>query len=132
MASDLSAVACALCHKKGPRPSQQGAFLPPLTHGGKLRYVHRACAEFSPQTPTLGLLVELQRGSKISCAHCGKRGATIGCEPGHCPRSYHLHCAARAGARLDVGRALQGLGGLFCRDHLYVEGSGPVTQLCVQ
>ena len=48
----------------------------------------------------------LTRGARLACTHCGGRGATVGCRVRECAETYHLPCAATAGARLAPARCL--------------------------
>ncbi|KAK7065286.1 Zinc ion binding [Halocaridina rubra] len=41
------------------------------------------------------ILKELQRGKKLSCSFCSRKGATIGCSEKKCRRSYHYGCGLR-------------------------------------
>lgn len=52
-----------------------------------------------------------------SCVYCKKRGATLGCVPMNCERSYHVHCAVAAGCHFDPARHVLGQGGMFCPLH---------------
>ena len=60
------------------------------------------------------------------CAYCKRPGATMGCCPTECDRSYHLPCALRAGCGFDVARHISKLGGLFCPSHLHAPEAAAV------
>eukprot|EP00095_Tigriopus_kingsejongensis_P012714 snap_masked-scaffold1515_size37859-processed-gene-0.4 protein:Tk12714 transcript:snap_masked-scaffold1515_size37859-processed-gene-0.4-mRNA-1 annotation:"ras guanine nucleotide exchange factor b-like" len=38
---------------------------------------------------------EIRRGSRLKCAYCKKKGATVGCARSTCKKSYHLPCGSR-------------------------------------
>ncbi|XP_077154199.1 uncharacterized protein LOC143817033 isoform X2 [Ranitomeya variabilis] len=42
------------------------------------------------------VLSEIDRGQKLRCSHCKKRGATVGCDVRSCKKSYHYPCLIRA------------------------------------
>ncbi|KAG7157581.1 G2/M phase-specific E3 ubiquitin-protein ligase-like [Homarus americanus] len=67
--------------------------------------VHYYCLLFSSALPQNGddeegimgflpkdLEKEIQRGRKLSCCYCFKRGATIGCSERKCRKTYHYPC----------------------------------------
>ena len=35
------------------------------------------------------------RGAKCSCDHCGKSGATVGCQKSNCKSNFHFICALK-------------------------------------
>ncbi|XP_071519884.1 uncharacterized protein [Panulirus ornatus] len=70
--------------------------------------VHYYCLLFSSGLPQngdddegiMGFLAkdiekEVQRGRKLSCSYCLKKGATIGCSEKKCRRTYHYHCGLK-------------------------------------
>uniref|UniRef100_A0A8C6S7Y8 PHD-type domain-containing protein n=1 Tax=Neogobius melanostomus TaxID=47308 RepID=A0A8C6S7Y8_9GOBI len=59
------------------------------------------------------VLSERQRGRKLSCKKCNKKGATVGCENGRCQKSYHYPCAIQAGAH-TVEDKENGQFGIYC------------------
>jgi hypothetical protein len=113
---------CALCKRRGR--GTLGPFLPkPIVQRGETLWVHASCADFSPLTDLKGVGAELTRGAGLACAHCRKRGATLGCAPTFCNTSWHLGCAAEAGGHFDAARHLAGVGGFFCAAHVFAPGS---------
>lgn len=60
------------------------------------------------------VLKEIQRGRKLSCNKCKKKGATVGCENKRCKKSFHYPCAIQAGAHM-VDDKKAGSFGLYCR-----------------
>ncbi|KAF0885396.1 PHF11 protein, partial [Crocuta crocuta] len=48
---------------------------------------------------------EIQRGRRLTCAFCNKRGATVGCDIKACLKSYHFFCAKNAHAVLQTDRS---------------------------
>jgi hypothetical protein len=108
-------VACAFCRKvepsfssgyqpasaSDPRYYEERMAGPFTDERGEEIYVHRACAMWSPQVFIKGrelqnVVVEVQRARWLSCAECGKRGASIGCCERSCPKSFHYPCAVQA------------------------------------
>ncbi len=123
--------ACALCggfaHAHG---GVLGALVGPFNTGSASAaastcFVHRLCALWAPEVheddhgrlKNVGTAV--RRGRGILCAHCGRRGATVGCRVERCPCSYHLWCATQANCRFYVSNFL-----LACPAHakLFPEG----------
>jgi hypothetical protein len=43
------------------------------------------------------VLAAIKRGRLMKCAHCGRRGATLGCRVASCSCSFHVACAKEAG-----------------------------------
>lgn len=68
--------------------------------------VHDDCAVWCPQAyydadnKLVGLASEVKRASRLTCAKCGKPGASIGCLHKACQRSFHLGCVTPAGGLL--------------------------------
>lgn len=52
----------------------------------------------SPKGGLLNVRAEIRRGKLLRCAHCSRRGATLGCRVGRCSCTYHVACAEEAGA----------------------------------
>ncbi|KAI0557798.1 hypothetical protein FGB62_261g02 [Gracilaria domingensis] len=68
-------------------------------------FVHFECACWAPQVYADAASGQLRRvydehcrGRQLKCAHCGDRGATIGCYVQRCKRVYHLRCLRISGA----------------------------------
>ncbi|XP_069856280.1 PHD finger protein 11 isoform X1 [Dipodomys merriami] len=59
---------------------------------------------------------EIQRGRKLKCTLCGKRGATVGCDLKSCNKNYHFFCAKMDDAFPQANGA-QGTYKLFCHQH---------------
>ncbi|XP_061580141.1 uncharacterized protein LOC133446208 isoform X2 [Cololabis saira] len=57
--------------------------------------------------------LEVKRGHRLMCKHCGQRGATAGCENGRCKRSFHYPCAVEGESRPFEER-VTGRFGLYC------------------
>ncbi|XP_029792650.1 PHD finger protein 11 isoform X2 [Suricata suricatta] len=64
---------------------------------------------------------EIQRGRRLTCAFCNKRGATVGCDVKACLKSYHFFCAKNAHAVLQTDRS-QGIYKVFCQQHAALKG----------
>ncbi|CAL1582014.1 unnamed protein product [Knipowitschia caucasica] len=60
------------------------------------------------------VLSEKQRGLKLTCSHCKKKGATVGCEIQRCKKCYHYPCAIEAGAKTFEDKK-KGTFGIYCR-----------------
>ncbi|XP_007555567.2 uncharacterized protein phf11 isoform X3 [Poecilia formosa] len=125
---------CVLCH----RPDET------TTTGALLKKeqvtAHQNCLLFSSgifctNTPEFDDLFgfsvedvknEVKRGSKLSCRHCKKKGATAGCEVKRCQKTFHYPCAMEEGAKkfedTDNGKY-----GLYCRLHSDPENRKPKT-----
>ena len=63
----------------------------------------------------------LARGRGLACARCGGRGATVGCRVPACAATFHLPCAAAAGAAFEEERYA-----VACPEHApwFVGGGG--------
>ncbi|XP_051566196.1 PHD finger protein 11 isoform X2 [Myxocyprinus asiaticus] len=59
---------------------------------------------------------ELRRGKRLRCPHCGKLGATAGCDVKRCKYSYHYPCAIEAHGRA-IEDIAKGSYKLFCKKH---------------
>ncbi|EHB06102.1 PHD finger protein 11, partial [Heterocephalus glaber] len=59
---------------------------------------------------------EIQRGRKLKCTFCGKRGATVGCDLKSCARNYHFFCAKMDQA-FPQADGVQGIYKLLCQQH---------------
>uniref|UniRef100_A0A3P9JFU0 PHD-type domain-containing protein n=1 Tax=Oryzias latipes TaxID=8090 RepID=A0A3P9JFU0_ORYLA len=62
------------------------------------------------------VLEEVQRGQRLKCPHCRKRGATAGCEIKKCKKSFHYPCAVEHGAKV-VEDQVDGKYGIYCPSH---------------
>lgn len=88
----------------GTIPPPMGEFAGPFLkdkNNIKTTYAHQNCIMWCPEVYFCankdGLKhVEdgLKRGNKLKCAHCGKKGAAVGCMLPACNRTYHLKCGA--------------------------------------
>lgn len=72
--------------------------------------VHNFCMLFSSGLPQRGktdstgilgfltadIVKEANRGRKLTCVYCRKKGATIGCTVRHCRRQFHLPCGVNS------------------------------------
>ncbi|XP_005733930.1 cell wall protein RBR3 isoform X2 [Pundamilia nyererei] len=119
-----SRVACILCQR-----SKETKITGTLSTKDEVT-AHQNCLLFSagifcrdsPQFDDLfgfsvgDVLNEVKRGSKLTCNHCKKRGATAGCEVKRCKKSYHYPCALKEGATTieddDHGRYV-----IYCSSH---------------
>ncbi|XP_057641637.1 LOW QUALITY PROTEIN: histone-lysine N-methyltransferase SETDB2 [Chionomys nivalis] len=59
----------------------------------------------------------VQRGRRLTCTLCNKKGATVGCEEKSCTKSYHFFCAKKDNSVLQVD-AVKGTYILFCQQHV--------------
>ncbi|XP_052004173.1 mucin-1-like [Xyrauchen texanus] len=59
---------------------------------------------------------ELRRGKRLKCSHCGKLGATAGCDVKRCKHSFHYPCAIEAHGRA-IEDIAKGNYKLFCKKH---------------
>eukprot|EP00468_Gymnochlora_sp_CCMP2014_P004796 CAMPEP_0167766466 /NCGR_PEP_ID=MMETSP0110_2-20121227/15366_1 /TAXON_ID=629695 /ORGANISM="Gymnochlora sp., Strain CCMP2014" /LENGTH=753 /DNA_ID=CAMNT_0007654509 /DNA_START=18 /DNA_END=2279 /DNA_ORIENTATION=- len=112
---------CALCHKWGHGQNGEGR----LEHAGNNVFVHSYCLRFSPSISfkTNGVkkskaIREIKRGERARCTLCGNIGATMSCGVEECWNTYHLHCAMKAGCKLDKFIFLTGGSWyMFCPEH---------------
>jgi hypothetical protein len=104
---------CALCPEGRPPLSagNLGELVGPV-HAGSGAYescwVHRTCAEWSPEVywedeQLRNVAAAIKRGRRMACAHCGGKGATLGCLVAACNRSYHYACARAGNAQVRCG-----------------------------
>ena len=86
----------------------------------------------------LGFLIgdiekELERGTKLTCSKCKKKGATVGCCDKKCKRNYHFPCGSETRVLNQYFGAFQS----FCIDHHPVQkvpalrGSRAVCTICL-
>ncbi|XXG89815.1 hypothetical protein AAC387_Pa12g1727 [Persea americana] len=64
-------------------------------------HAHERCIEWAPRVYFVGetavnLEAEVERGKKIKCNICAKRGAALGCFAKSCRRSFHVPCAVES------------------------------------
>ncbi|XP_017826864.1 PHD finger protein 11 isoform X3 [Callithrix jacchus] len=59
---------------------------------------------------------EIQRGRKLKCTFCRKRGATVGCDLKACNKNYHFFCAKKDHA-VPKSDGARGIYKLFCQQH---------------
>ena len=113
---------CAFCRIQQPTPSSgyqmpvasdprfsDEQFLGPWYDEDRHQYlyVHRSCAMWSPRVfvrdkRLQNVVKEVQRARWLSCAECGKRGASIGCHDATCHKSYHYRCAIQAQCCMQI------------------------------
>ncbi|XP_030613736.1 uncharacterized protein phf11 isoform X2 [Archocentrus centrarchus] len=62
------------------------------------------------------VLKEVKRGSKLTCNHCKRKGATAGCEVKRCQKSYHYPCAVKEGAKA-IEDEVNGSYVIYCSPH---------------
>nr|XP_053637855.1 uncharacterized protein LOC128692643 isoform X4 [Cherax quadricarinatus]XP_053637856.1 uncharacterized protein LOC128692643 isoform X4 [Cherax quadricarinatus] len=96
--------------------------------------VHYYCLLFSSGLPQNGdddegimgflpqdIEKEIQRGRKLTCCYCFKRGATVGCSTKKCRRTYHYLCGLEHYA---IGKFANDFRS-YCVDHRdYQQGNG--------
>ncbi|CAN9497540.1 unnamed protein product [Ophioblennius macclurei] len=91
-------------------------------HHSCLLYASNLFCRDSPDFSDLGgfrvedVKREVKRGKKLACTLCKKKGATVGCEVGHCKKSYHYPCAMEDGAEHMRGKK-EGTYGIYCLKH---------------
>ncbi|XP_021785320.1 PHD finger protein 11 isoform X3 [Papio anubis] len=59
---------------------------------------------------------EIQRGRKLKCKFCHKRGATVGCDLKNCNKNYHFFCAKKDDA-VPQSDGVRGIYKLLCQQH---------------
>ncbi|RMZ54485.1 hypothetical protein APUTEX25_002061, partial [Auxenochlorella protothecoides] len=74
----------------------------------------------TPEGGLRGVAGEVRRGRALRCAHCGKRGASLGCRLASCHSSFHVACAQAAGASFFLG-SFQ----VACKAHARLFGGEP-------
>lgn len=118
---DSKMVVCVLC-QRSEEDQVTGALSTKeevTAHQNCLLYSSGLFCRESPQFDDLfgfsarDVLSEKQRGRKLSCSKCKKKGATVGCETKRCQKSYHYPCAVQAGAQ-TVEDKENGLYKLYC------------------
>ena len=97
-----------------------GPFVDSETTNG-IFWAHENCAAYCPEVSQdddgqwYNVTRAMRRGRKLNCAHCQKRGATVGCLWTSCRKSYHGRCAALY-TGWDFERADQGKH-FYCETH---------------
>ncbi|XP_042196652.1 PHD finger protein 6 [Callorhinchus milii] len=100
-----------------------------LTAQNQKMAAHHKCMLFSSalvtshsENETLGgfsvedIKKEIKRGNKLSCSHCHRPGATIGCDVKTCRRTYHYYCAKLDKSQIKEDPA-QGIYLVLCQKH---------------
>jgi len=87
------ALRCAPCALTTP-----DAFPLPHQHRRPLFLPHQV--HESENGSLLRVLEAVRRGRQLKCAHCGRRGASVGCRVLRCKESYHAWCALQSGCTL--------------------------------
>ncbi|XP_015998604.1 histone-lysine N-methyltransferase SETDB2 isoform X5 [Rousettus aegyptiacus] len=70
---------------------------------------------------------EINRGRRLKCTFCRKRGATVGCDEKSCSKNYHFFCAKNDRAVLQSGS--EGIYKVFCQQHDPSRGTQYVKRL---
>lgn len=103
-----------------------GELMGPFRAGGgayEACWVHKTCAEWAPEVYWDGdqlrnVAAAIQRGKQLLCAHCGVKGATLGCVVAACTRSYHYACARAGQAQARDALHCMLILGTVCRPRL--------------
>ncbi|PNI43666.1 PHF11 isoform 3 [Pan troglodytes] len=79
------------------------------------------CEDQDPLNPDRSFDVEsvkkeIQRGRKLKCKFCHKRGATVGCDLKNCNKNYHFFCAKKDDA-VPQSDGVRGIYKLLCQQH---------------
>ncbi|XP_063475232.1 histone-lysine N-methyltransferase SETDB2 isoform X3 [Symphalangus syndactylus] len=79
------------------------------------------CEDHDPLNPDRSFDVEsvkkeIQRGRKLKCKFCHKRGATVGCDLKNCNKNYHFFCAKKDHA-VPQSDGVRGIYKLLCQQH---------------
>lgn len=109
---------CILCKEMGDGlPEERGRLL----YCGQNEWIHANCALWSAEVfeeidgSLQNVHRAMSRGRLISCALCGKKGASVGCCARNCQETYHFMCARQASCLfLDDKR-------VFCASHIQNE-----------
>eukprot|EP00696_Hemimastix_kukwesjijk_P008937 gnl/Hemi2/21282_TR7056_c0_g1_i2.p1 gnl/Hemi2/21282_TR7056_c0_g1~~gnl/Hemi2/21282_TR7056_c0_g1_i2.p1 ORF type:complete len:260 (-),score=29.91 gnl/Hemi2/21282_TR7056_c0_g1_i2:231-1010(-) len=94
-------------------------------------FVHLNCALWAPEvySDDSGKLFNVQqalkRGRNLTCAHCTKKGATIGCQIVRCRRSYHFPCAFAGDCEFEEDNFL-----ISCPEHQTKEEQEGECEVC--
>ncbi|XP_058510787.1 PHD finger protein 6-like isoform X4 [Solea solea] len=122
--ADGREVKCVMCQRSeetsvtGPMSTKDGL----TAHQNCLLFASGLYCKNTPEFDDLfGFSVEdvrdeVNRGNKLTCRKCKKRGAAAGCEVRRCKKSYHYPCAVEDKAKITEDPK-GGLYGLFCPEH---------------
>lgn len=112
-----NAAACVFCGA-GDDGTASAHPAPPLCVTGGVTH-HMSCALWCPEVyydvergALQGVEAAAARAQGIKCALCRRPGAAAGCACTTCPLSFHVPCAVRAHASVDVDAFL-----LYCPAH---------------
>ncbi|XP_072466631.1 PHD finger protein 11 isoform X2 [Notamacropus eugenii] len=61
---------------------------------------------------------EINRGKRLKCSYCLKKGATVGCDIKKCPKNYHFFCARQDQATMQTDEH-GGTYKVFCQKHTH-------------
>nr|XP_020849431.1 PHD finger protein 11 [Phascolarctos cinereus] len=59
---------------------------------------------------------EINRGKRLKCSYCLKKGATVGCDIKKCSKNYHFFCAKQDQAKIQTDEH-GGTYRVFCQKH---------------
>mmetsp|Transcript_8885 Transcript_8885/g.14420 ORF Transcript_8885/g.14420 Transcript_8885/m.14420 type:complete len:811 (-) Transcript_8885:730-3162(-) len=136
--------ACAFCRQGDEATEKVGKL---CLVDGKFT-VHELCARFSPNVlvfdqvskyerqgmlPTKlhkTIMKEVNRGRKLSCNVCRKKGATYGCGNDACRKSFHIACAVKGNCAADHTWPEMGWT-FFCSRHTPKDG-GTTSVECLR
>nr|XP_043874056.1 uncharacterized protein phf11 isoform X3 [Solea senegalensis] len=122
--ADGRKVKCVMCQRSeetsvtGPLSTKDGV----TAHQNCLLYASGLYCKITPEFDDLfGFSVEdvrdeVNRGNKLTCSKCKKKGAAAGCEVKRCKKSYHYPCAIEDKAKITEDPK-RGTYGLFCPKH---------------
>ncbi|XP_013889337.1 uncharacterized protein DDB_G0284459, partial [Austrofundulus limnaeus] len=101
-------------------------------HQNCLLYASGICCSNTPQFDDLfgfsvqDVKTEVNRGRKLVCSQCKRRGATAGCELKRCKKSFHYPCAIEEGAKVFEDKKTENYG-LYCFNHSAEENRNSVN-----
>jgi hypothetical protein len=125
---------CCLCHTCGDDEAglpihSSGSDTSSLSDEGKLgrtgrllpigdgTWIHVSCALWSSEVfeSENGVIHRVdkarQRGNKMKCFGCGRKGPTLGCSKSNCPVNFHFSCAVFCGAVMTSKQLM------YCKAH---------------
>ncbi|XP_073525116.1 PHD finger protein 11 [Phyllobates terribilis] len=70
------------------------------------------------------VISEIDRGQKLRCTFCKKRGATVGCDVQSCKRNYHYPCLIRAKGKPIPRKFI-----VYCSKHKYSTNANDLERL---
>jgi hypothetical protein len=125
---------CNFCGRCGGRETANRLLVAvrPGGHGHAVA-AHKWCADYSsgnrgtPYDPEV-LWSEFWRARRLSCALCGRSGASAGCASGRCQRSFHAQCALEQPAKVAFCGATASLACVAHRSAL-AQPDGPPPRL---